>query len=49
MIEQLLKIPKTKRNKVKEITLDMASSMKMITKKCFPKAIQTHENPDNIY
>ncbi|WP_345190762.1 ISAon1 family transposase [Algibacter agarivorans] len=26
--------------KVKEITLDMANSMKMIAKKCFPKAIQ---------
>lgn len=40
IIEQLLKIPKSKRNKVKEITLDMANSMKTIAKKCFPKAIQ---------
>ncbi|WP_242205532.1 ISAon1 family transposase [Aestuariivivens insulae] len=40
IIEQLLKIPKSKRDKVKEITLDMANSMKMIAKKCFPKAIQ---------
>lgn len=40
IIEQLLKIPRTKRNKVKEITLDMANSMKMIARKCFPKAIQ---------
>jgi len=40
IIEQLLKIPKTLRDKVKEITLDMAHSMKMIVKKCFPKAIQ---------
>ncbi len=40
IIEQLLKIPTSKRNKVKEITLDMANSMKMIAKKCFPKAIQ---------
>lgn len=40
IIEQLLKIPKSRRNKVKEITLDMANSMKMIAKKCFPKAIQ---------
>jgi transposase len=40
IIEQLLKIPRTKRNKVKEITLDMANSMKLIAKKCFPKAIQ---------
>ena len=27
-------------DKVKEITLDMAHSMKMIVKKCFPKAVQ---------
>ena len=40
IIEQLLKIPKSLRDKVKEVTLDMAHSMKMIVKKCFPKAIQ---------
>ena len=40
IIEQLLKISASKRNKVKEITLDMANSMKVIAKKCFPKAIQ---------
>jgi len=40
IIEQLLKIPASKRGKVKEITLDMANSMKIIAKKCFPKAIQ---------
>ena len=40
IIEQLFKIPKTLRDKVKEITLDMANSMKIIVKKCFPKAIQ---------
>lgn len=40
IIEQLLKIPKSLRNKVKEITLDMANSMKIIVKKCFPKATQ---------
>jgi transposase len=40
IIEQLLKISKSKRDKVKEITLDMANSMKLIAKKCFPKAIQ---------
>ena len=40
IIEQLLKIPTSKRKKVKEITLDMANSMKMIAKKCFPKAMQ---------
>lgn len=40
IIEQLLKIPAKKRAKVKEITLDMANSMKTIAKKCFPKAMQ---------
>ena len=40
IIEQLLKIPYAKRSKVKEITLDMANSMKVIAKKCFPKAMQ---------
>jgi len=40
IIEQLLKIPYYKRSKVKEITLDMANSMKVIAKKCFPKAMQ---------
>ena len=40
IIEQLLKIPKLLRDKVKEITLDMANSMKVIAKKCFSKAIQ---------
>lgn len=40
IIEQLLKIPYSKRKQVEEITLDMANSMKIIAKKCFPKAIQ---------
>ncbi len=40
IIEQLVKIPRSKRNQVKEITLDMANSMKLIAKNCFPKAIQ---------
>lgn len=40
IIEQLLKISAKKRAAVKEITLDMANSMKIIAKKCFPKAIQ---------
>lgn len=40
IIEQLLKIPFSKRKKVKEITLDMANSMKIIVQTCFPKAIQ---------
>lgn len=40
IMEQLMKIPAKERAKVKEITLDMANSMKTIAKKCFPKAIQ---------
>ena len=40
IVEQLLKISSKKRNKVQEITLDMANSMKNIAKICFPKAIQ---------
>lgn len=40
IIKQLIKIPKSLRDKVKEITLDMTNSMKIIAKKCFPKAIQ---------
>lgn len=39
-MEKLLKIPASLRNKVKEITLDMAFSMKHIAKKSFPKATQ---------
>jgi len=38
--QYLYKIPSAKRNKVKEITLDMASAMKLIVKRCFPKAVQ---------
>lgn len=40
IVEQLLKIPSSLRNKVREITLDMAFSMKHIANKCFPKATQ---------
>ncbi len=40
IVKQLLKIPSSLRNRVKEITLDMAISMKHIASKCFPKAIQ---------
>ena len=40
IIEQLMKISDKKRARVKEITLDMANSMKIIAKKCFPKAVQ---------
>lgn len=40
IVKQLLKIPTSLRNKVREITLDMAFSMKHIASKCFPKATQ---------
>ncbi len=40
IIDQLLKLPASLRNKVQEITLDMAHSMKHIAKTCFPKAVQ---------
>lgn len=40
IIEQLMRISYKERAKVKEITLDMANSMKTIAKKCFPKAVQ---------
>jgi transposase len=38
VIDVLLKIPKQLRDKVKEISLDMASSMNLIAKTCFFKA-----------
>lgn len=40
VIEHLSKISSKLRRKVKEITLDMAGSMKLISKRCFPNAIQ---------
>lgn len=40
VIEHISKIDYQKRTSVKEITLDMANSMKLISKRCFPKAIQ---------
>lgn len=40
VIEHICKIDYTKRASVKEITLDMANTMKLISKRCFPKAIQ---------
>ncbi len=40
IIDSLLKLPDSIRNKVQEITLDMAHSMKQIVKTCFPKALQ---------
>jgi transposase len=38
VIEVLRKIPEIRRKKVTEITLDMAGSMSMIAKRCFPRA-----------
>lgn len=40
VISILDKIPRSKRNKVKEVTLDMAGSMNLIVEKCFPKAVR---------
>ncbi|MFY1045942.1 ISAon1 family transposase [Chryseobacterium sp. GP-SGM7] len=40
VIEHLLKLSRKTRMKVKEITLDMAGSMKLIAKRCFPAATQ---------
>lgn len=40
VIEHLMKIERKLRLKVKEITLDMAGSIKLIAKRCFPNAIQ---------
>ncbi|WAC15427.1 ISAon1 family transposase [Dyadobacter pollutisoli] len=38
VIEVIRKIPESLRKKVSEITLDMAGSMTMIAKRCFPRA-----------
>ncbi|MCC9061901.1 transposase [Flavobacterium sp. F-30] len=40
VIEHISKIDYKKRSSVQEITLDMANSMKLISKRCFSKAIQ---------
>ena len=40
VIEHLFKISRISRRQVKEITLDMAGSMKLIAKRVFPSAIQ---------
>lgn len=40
VIDHLFKISRKERLKVQEITLDMAGSMKLIAKRCFPNAIQ---------
>lgn len=40
IIERLLHIPERLRKRVVEITLDMAGSMSLVVKKCFPKAVR---------
>ncbi|WP_455771606.1 transposase [Tenacibaculum maritimum] len=40
VIQYLYKTPSFKPNKVKKITLDMAHSMKLVAKRCFPKSVQ---------
>jgi len=40
VISILKTIPKYNRDKVKEVTLDMAGSMNLIVEKCFPKAVR---------
>lgn len=40
IIPVIQQIPKRLRNKVKEITLDLAGNMALIAKKCFPNAVQ---------
>lgn len=40
IIEVLKQIPEEYRNKVAEVTLDMAGSMHKIVRKCFPKAVK---------
>jgi transposase len=40
IIPILLKMPAKERNKVEEITLDLAGNMGLIAKKCFPNAVQ---------
>lgn len=39
VIEVLRQLPLRQRNKVEEITLDMAGSMNLIAKRCFPNAV----------
>ena len=40
VIQRVNKIAESKRRRVEEITLDMASSMKQIATRCFPRATQ---------
>lgn len=41
VIEVLMRIDEDRRMMVKEITMDMSNSMRLIAKRCFPKAIRT--------
>ncbi|WP_406746723.1 transposase [Tenacibaculum maritimum] len=38
-MQYIYKIPSVKHSKVKEINLDMPHSIKLIVKRCFPKAV----------
>jgi len=40
VIDILQRIPERQRRKVKEVTLDMAGSMNLISRRCFPKAVR---------
>ncbi|MGV8090775.1 MAG: transposase [Mangrovibacterium sp.] len=40
IIDILQRIPERQRKKVKEVTLDMAGSMNLISRRCFPKAVR---------
>ena len=41
VIEALMRIDESQRNMVREITMDMSNSMRLIARRCFPKAIRT--------
>ncbi len=41
IIDVLNKIPEEKRSVVREITMDMSNSMRLVARRCFPKAIRT--------
>ncbi len=43
VIRALRRIPQSKRNKVKELTIDLAPVMELIGRRCFPKAQQVSD------
>jgi len=43
VIRRLMLLPRNKRLKVKEITLDLSSTMMLIARKCFPHATQVSD------